>query len=92
MIVQENFSTFKALREKYPRFIFESFTHNFEDGHLNLDFRFRIGKEFVFKPRTSIKWKNRLFRPQDELSVEILDILVFNIGMAELSPIDTARW
>lgn len=44
----------EALREKHPRFTYESFETNKTDGHLHVHFRFLLEPDISFAPQVSI--------------------------------------
>jgi len=81
---RDNFSRFLTLREKYPLFVFESYDYYFDNNGLNLKFIFRIAEDIVFTPSIRVPWKKNIFRDRKDLSEEVLDHLVFQIGLAEM--------
>ncbi|MDD4358860.1 MAG: hypothetical protein PHY30_03535 [Candidatus Pacebacteria bacterium] len=67
------------LRKKHPIFRYKSFDYNFKNGNLNISFDFKIEPDIKFKP--SLKIKNI---PQKDFDKDILENLIFNLGMIEL--------
>lgn len=65
----------------FPRFVYESYSHEFCSDGLHLSFRFLLGDKIVFEPTATIP--SRPFYTKT-LSKEQLDVLTFNIGMIEL--------
>ncbi|MBQ2508811.1 MAG: hypothetical protein II532_03480 [Bacteroidales bacterium] len=65
----------------FPRFVYDSYSHQQMDDGLHLSFRFLLGDKIVFEPTATLPW-----RPfyRNRLSREQLDVLTFNIGMIEL--------
>jgi hypothetical protein len=70
------------LRELYPQFFYESFSHQSVGDELRLRFRFRIGGELVFEPETRIASMDR--SAIDQLDKRVLDRLVFHVGLVEM--------
>lgn len=72
---------FEQLRHQYPVFTYEDFSWNFQGDTLKLKFHFNLGNRYDFTPEHTIelqRWSSEL--PGDE----IMDNLVFHLGMAEL--------
>ena len=72
---------FEQLRHQYPVFTYDDFSWSLNGDILILKFHFNLGNKYDFYPEHSIdlkSWSTNL--PDDE----IMDILVFHIGMAEL--------
>ena len=76
-----NFSRFRQLREQHPLFCYESYNYSYQGHSLDIRFNFRLSDEIKFSPKIKIPWKPHLFRPYEELSGDVLDSLVFHIGM-----------
>lgn len=74
-------SKYEALRQTYPEFVYESYEYQVQPDGLHIVFTFRIGEDICFKPAAHIPARRflRLDQPQ-----EVMDTLVFNIGMIEL--------
>lgn len=84
MAVRDNFSKFHHLREKYPHFRFASYGYDINDNYLNINLRYDVPGGFEFQPTLRFPWNKNIFRPFDELSEEVLENLVFHIGMIEM--------
>ena len=83
--------TFEYFRQKYSRFIYESFHYDVQSDGLHISFCFRlvpdpeavdVPEKLMFSP--SAFFPSRRFLHPELLSKEVLDALVFNIGMIEL--------
>jgi hypothetical protein len=72
----------EILRKKYPKFGFESYSWKISKGNLKISFDFKIEPNIFFKPRIIIK--NVKESQIKKLGEEILDNLVFNLGLIEL--------
>ncbi len=79
---ENNHSKYLDLRQRYPIFTFQSYSFQLINNTLEAEFVFNISNEFIFRP--SIKIPKRPFLAFDELNVEVLNSLVFHIGMVEL--------
>jgi UDP-N-acetyl-alpha-D-muramoyl-L-alanyl-L-glutamate epimerase len=75
-------NNFTNLRKKYPLFVFEKFDYNFNNDRLNIIFHFNINNIYHFYPQISFLSGN--YCPTENLSVKLLDNIIFNIGMVEL--------
>jgi hypothetical protein len=84
MIRRNNFSKFIALRNEFPYFSYDSYNYQFAGNQLKLQFQFSISDRFVFNPEIVMKGAYHFFRYAKDLSPELLDNLVFHIGMIEL--------
>lgn len=73
-------TTYHALREKYPVFTYESYDYRDRDGGLELNFVFRVGMDFVFRPRLFFHSGGQA---AEKPAVPLLRSLVFHIGMVE---------
>ena len=79
-------SKYEALRQTYPEFVYESYEYQVQPDGLHIVFTFRIGEDICFKPTAHIPARRFLRFDQPK---EVMDTLVFNIGMIEpgrLSP------
>ena len=72
---------FSGLRQSYPEFVFESFSHTENNDVLSATFVFRVGTE-VFQP--TFKIPVRSFFSKNRHNIGDLQRLIFNIGMIEL--------
>ncbi len=72
---------FEQLRHQYPVFTYEEFSWSMKGDTLLFNFHFNLGNRYDFYPGHSIDLKNWSINLPDD---EILDNLVFHIGMAEL--------
>ena len=69
------------LRKKYPEFVYESSAWVIENNNLLISFKFKIGEEFEFNPKITIKNIN-VERINDIKAT--VNNLVFNIGLVEM--------
>jgi len=76
----------KKLRKKYPQFIYQDYFYWISNNDLEIFFDFRacpeLGRRISFKPKVVIKniKKSRL----KKIKIEVLDNLIFNLGLVEL--------
>ncbi|MBW6479517.1 MAG: hypothetical protein K0B37_08825 [Bacteroidales bacterium] len=72
---------FEQLRHQYPVFTYEDFSWSLKEDMLMLRFHFNLGNRYDFFPEHTIDLKSwSVILPDDQ----IMDNLVFHIGMAEL--------
>jgi hypothetical protein len=71
--------TVKDLRKDFPIFCYESYKWSFAEKDLKISFKFKAGKN-IFNP--TLKIKNIPIKAK-KLEKEIIDNLVFNLGMIE---------
>ena len=76
-----NQSIYDSFRKAYPEFVYERYGYDVQSDGLHIVFTFRIGDSFVFTPSAVIPRRSFLCFDQPD---DILDTLVFNIGMIEL--------
>ena len=76
-----NQSIYDSFRKAYPEFVYERYGYDVQSDGLHIVFTFRMGDSFVFTPSAVIPRRNFLCFDQPD---DILDTLVFNIGMIEL--------
>lgn len=67
------------LRKKHPLFKYENYQYAFKDGNLKISFTFSIEPKIIFTPKLTIKNVSKR-----NIDKEILENLVFNLGMIEL--------
>ena len=79
MNVKATQSRADELRERYPRFVYESFSYERTDGDLVLRFHFSIGPEIAFDPEIRIKSPDQI-----QIDKAVLDGLVFHLGLIEM--------
>ena len=72
---------YESFRRTYPEFVYDCYHYDVQSDGLHIVFTFRIGDNILFTPTAFIP--NRSFLNFDQPK-DILDILVFNIGMIEL--------
>ena len=75
--MNNNTELYNALRQKYPRFVYEAFHHEVVPEGLKVWFDFRMG-DIEFHPTALVER-----RPFLDIGADI-DTIVFNIGMIEL--------
>ena len=78
----DNQSKFDALRREFSTFTFESQTVKRENGTLSLAFDFNLDDRYHFRPTLEIP--ARSFFDWDNMTMEQLQTLAFQIGMTEL--------
>jgi len=74
-------SKYNEFRKEFPVFVFEGFSVIKKNGFLVIEFDFNISEKYFFNP--SIKIPERQFY-NNNLSDEIINNLVFHIGMIEM--------
>ena len=84
MIRHDNFSKFKDLRKEFRFLSYDLYTYHFTGNSLEISYSFNLSSKYSFNPRISIPYRNNIFQPVDSLSPEVLDNLVFHMGMIEL--------
>jgi len=72
---------YKILRKKHPRFVYESFRWSFKGKDFCMDFRFKLEPDVVFNPRVVVK---NVPTAAKKIRKEVLDNLVFHLGLAEI--------
>ena len=78
--MKENSSLYADLRRRYPEFDYQAYHHQWTAEGLRVWFDFRMG-EVEFHPEALVEERPFLDR---EVPSEVLDRLVFDIGMVEL--------
>ena len=81
---QDNFDKYLRLRKENPRFVFDSYTYRLEDNQLSLTFKFIVPGRFEFHPGMRIRGIKGMLKEDEDFSGEMLDRLVFHVGMMEL--------
>jgi hypothetical protein len=67
----------QELREKHPRFIYESFQAKEQNGNLQMRFKFLLEPNVVFSPEV-------ILPPDQSLNKKELDNFVFHLGLIEM--------
>ena len=85
--MKENHAKFEELRERYPLFVYRSFSYAFEQERLHIQFYFSLcdanGKEaYAFRPDLNIPLRS--FYHTGSVPKNLLENLVFHCGMVEL--------
>ena len=70
---------YMTLKEKYNKFIYHSYNYQVKDNKLEINYDFEIENLTSFKPT----WKIDIIK-EYEYNKEVLDELVFSLGMVEL--------
>ena len=78
----DNSKKYKELREQYPNFIYDSYTIDEDDENIYIRFKFEIEGLTTFTPTLTIKKKNYI--KESAKNNNIVNNLVFNIGLVEL--------
>ncbi len=73
---------FNELRDKHAQLVYEGFQVLHENGNLKLTFDFLLAPDIKFKP--TVVFPNVSQERLDEIGPQVLDNLVFNLGMVEL--------
>ncbi len=73
---------YKILRKKYPQFVYDNFSWQIEGKNLRIFFNFRIPPDIEFSPEVIIE--NINFAGLKKTGKEIVDNLVFNLGLVEM--------
>lgn len=76
-----NQSKYNTFRQTFPEFVYERYEYNVQPDGLHIMFSFRLDAERCFHPSAFIPARSFLRFDQPR---EVLDALVFNIGMIEL--------
>ena len=76
-----NQTKYDSFRKTYPEFVYESYEYDVQSDGLHIVFTFRIGDDICFHPTATVP--SRAFLRMDQ-PAEVMDTLVFNIGMIEL--------
>ena len=82
MVKSNNIKKFFKFRQEYPFFIFKGFDSQYSDKGLRVQFHFNLSDKFSFHPTMIIPQKD--FMIKDNFREEILDNLLFHVGMIEL--------
>ncbi len=78
----DNFFKFNNFRREFPEFIYENYSVLIDNEAIKISFTFSLSDKYFFKPTINIPVK-KIFFPEN-MTVDILRPLVFNIGMIEL--------
>ena len=76
---QKRYNTFRLT---FPEFTYEGYHYNVQSDGLHISFDFRLNDRIVFHPEATIAARPFLSARQED--DELIDNLVFNIGMIEL--------
>ena len=76
-----NQTKYNTLRQTFHEFVYESYKYDVQSDGLHIVFTFRLGKDIVFHPSALIPSRHFLNFDQP---TEVLNTLVFNIGLIEL--------
>ena len=76
-----NQTKYDSFRKTYPEFVYESYEYDVQSDGLHIVFTFRIGDDICFHPTAFVPSRAFLCMNQP---AEVMDTLVFNIGMIEL--------
>ncbi len=82
MNLSDNSIVYKELRELYPFFVYESYHYINKEETIFIQFYFNLADKFTFKPTLTIP--KRSFYNFNSISEDLLDNIIFNIGMVEL--------
>jgi len=73
---------FKALRQKYQEFIYRGYVWKISKNSLDIKFRFEISPDILFAPEINIVFNGEA--KLESISKDVLDNLVFNLGLSEI--------
>lgn len=76
-----NQTKYNSYRQTFPEFVYESYQYDVQPDGLHIVFTFRIGDSICFHPTSVVVARPFLHFDQP---AELMDRLIFNIGMAEL--------
>jgi hypothetical protein len=79
---ESNNIKYKTLRKRFPVFEYQSYSININKQNLNFSFSFKMGDKIRFNPSYNLPVKDFYFI--ESIPVELLNNLVFNIGLIEL--------
>jgi len=80
MKTSRNNIKYLSIRKDYPVFEYSELKASRKNGGLLLNFTFKVGGEYVFKPELVFPGNERL----EKISDDLLQVLAFNIGMVEM--------
>ena len=78
----QNQSKYDSFREQYKEFLYEGYEYSLKDGRFSARFNFILSPQIEFHPCFEIPARN--FYNWDAIPKQMLDNLVFHIGMIEL--------
>jgi len=82
MVKSNNSKKFLQYRQKYPFFVYKGFDSQYSDKGLRVQFHFNLSDKYSFHPTMIIPFKD--FFIKDNIRGEMIDNLLFHIGMIEL--------
>jgi UDP-N-acetyl-alpha-D-muramoyl-L-alanyl-L-glutamate epimerase len=82
MVKSNNIKKFLQFRQKYPFFIYKGFDSQYSDKGLRVQFHFNLSDKYSFHPTMIIP--NKDFFIMENIRGEMLDNLLFHIGLIEL--------
>ena len=71
---------YKKCREDYPTFTYQGFSYNLDESGISMTFDFSIDGLSEFHPT----WYIPRINPVDEINTELIEDMVFSLGMVEL--------
>jgi len=81
--MNNNSNKYKLLRNKFPFFIYESFTTSINSDGLKIEFCFNLSDKYFFKPVINIPNKE-FYQFKNCIQKNVFENIIFNIGMIEL--------
>jgi hypothetical protein len=82
MVKSNNIKKFLQYRQKYPFFVYKGFDSQYSDKGLRVQYHFNLSDKYSFHPTMIIPLKD--FFIKDNIQGDMLDNLLFHIGMIEL--------
>jgi len=82
MKISPNAAKYLKLRNKYTFFTYENYSYSFKNGSFIAEFHFNLADKYSFRP--SLSFPARDFYKWKDLSENLIQNIVFHIGMVEL--------
>lgn len=77
-----NSDKYRSFRKSYQEFIYEGFSYKLKDNELSIEYKFTVDDKFRFNPKLSFPYSP--YYHFENLPKDMLEGLIFNIGMVEL--------
>ena len=82
MSIKKNHKKFLEFRKQYPVFEYRKYYIRKTNNSLDFSFLFKMGDDIEFKPSYSVPWRD--FYNLKNIDTDLLESLIFHIGMVEL--------
>ena len=83
MNISDNSVNYSTLRAQFPYFVYEKYHYINKEETIFIEYYFNLGDKFTFKPTLTIP-KRSFYKNFNEIPEELLQNIIFNIGMVEL--------